>query len=70
MPKVTGIELLKQIRSNEATKQLLVILVTGERNKDEIAKAIANKVSGYVMKPFEADTLFKTIKSAADRAKT
>jgi len=64
MPNMTGLELLKKIRSIPELKHLPVILVTGEKNKDEIAMAIKEGVSGYVVKPFEGETLHKALKRA------
>ena len=46
------------------------LLVTGEGGKDEITGAIKLGVSGYVMKPFQGETLFKAIRAAKVREKT
>jgi len=62
MPNLSGLDLLKKIRATEETKELPVILVTAERNRDEVEKAIRSGVTGYIVKPFDPDTLAKALK--------
>ena len=64
MPAMTGIELLKSVRSMPEFKYLPFILATGERNKDEVSTAVKSGVSGYIVKPFSADALYAAMKRA------
>ncbi len=57
MPKMTGLELLKSVRSNEKTKNLPFLMVTAESQKENIVEAVKAKVSNYIVKPFTAATL-------------
>ncbi|MFN3505284.1 MAG: response regulator [Caldimicrobium sp.] len=57
MPKMSGLELLKAVRGNEATKDLPFIMVTAEAQKENILEAIKYKVSQYIVKPFTPETL-------------
>ena len=57
MPGMTGIELLKAIRSDPATANLPVLMVTAESSKEQIVEAAQAGVSGYIIKPFTAATL-------------
>ncbi|MDX1496679.1 MAG: chemotaxis response regulator CheY [Salinisphaeraceae bacterium] len=57
MPGMTGLDLLKNIRANEATKNLPVLMVTAEAKKEQIVEAAQNGVNGYIIKPFTAATL-------------
>ncbi|MEN3038903.1 MAG: chemotaxis response regulator CheY [Candidatus Kryptonium sp.] len=57
MPKMSGLELLKAVRSNEQTKDLPFIMVTAEAQKENILEAIKYKVSQYIVKPFTPETL-------------
>jgi two-component system, chemotaxis family, chemotaxis protein CheY len=66
MPNMTGIELLKAVRSEANLKNIPLLLVTGERNKDEVASAIRAGVSGYIVKPLELNLLMKVMKKAHD----
>ena len=57
MPNMTGIEMLKAIRADAATKGLPVLMVTAEAKKENILEAAQAGASGYVVKPFTAATL-------------
>ena len=57
MPNMTGIELLKSIRANDALKSLPVLMVTAEAKKENIIAAAQAGANGYVVKPFTAATL-------------
>ena len=57
MPNMTGIELLKAIRADEALKHLPVLMITAEARKENIIEAAQAGASGYIVKPFTAATL-------------
>jgi len=57
MPKMSGLELLKSVRSNEKTKDLPFLMVTAESQKENIVEAVKARVSNYIVKPFTAATL-------------
>lgn len=57
MPNMTGIELLREIRKDEALKHLPVLMVTAEAKRENIIEAAQAGASGYVVKPFTATTL-------------
>jgi two-component system chemotaxis response regulator CheY len=57
MPNMTGLDLLKEIRSDANLKHLPVLMVTAEAKKENIVSAAQAGASGYVVKPFTAATL-------------
>lgn len=57
MPNMTGIELLKAIRADEALKHLPVLMITAEAKKENIVEAAQSGASGYIVKPFTAAVL-------------
>lgn len=57
MPQMTGIELLRAIRSDSALKDLPVLMVTAEAKKENIMEAVQAGVNNYIVKPFSAETL-------------
>jgi len=61
MPKMTGLELLKFVRSTPALADIPFIMVTAEAQQDNIILAVKAKVSQYIVKPFTADTLGEKI---------
>ena len=61
MPNMTGLDLLKEIRSNEKLKDLKVLMVTAEAEKENIIQAAQAGANDYIVKPFTADVLEQKI---------
>lgn len=57
MPKMSGLELLKAVRSDENLKNIPFVMVTAEAQKENILEAIKYKVNQYIVKPFTPETL-------------
>jgi len=57
MPKMSGLELLKAVRSDENLKDIPFIMVSAEAQKENILEAIKYKVNQYIVKPFTPETL-------------
>ena len=57
MPQMPGLELLKAVRADDKLKHLPVLMVTAEAKREQIVEAAQAGVSGYVIKPFTAQTL-------------
>lgn len=57
MPNMTGLELTKAIRSNDALKHLPILMVTTRGLKQDIIEALQAKVNNYVVKPFTPQVL-------------
>ena len=57
MPKMDGLELLKNIRKESVLSHLPVLMVTAEAKKENIIAAAQAGADGYVVKPFNAATL-------------
>ena len=56
MPGMTGIDLLKNVRSKEEFKQTPFLMVTAEAEQANIVVAVKAGVSNYIIKPFNPDT--------------
>lgn len=56
-----GIEVLRSVRKNEATKHIPFIMVTAEAQPHLILEAIRAQVSDYVVKPFTRENLRESI---------
>ena len=61
MPKVSGAELTRAIRSNEETKLMPLIMVTARSVRDDILTAMEAGVDSYVVKPFTPQVLREKI---------
>ncbi len=61
MPGMSGLELLKQVRADAKLAKLPVLMLTAEAKREQIVEAAQAGVSGYVIKPFTAQTLKEKI---------
>lgn len=61
MPVVSGLELVKSIRSSEKFTNLPVLMVTTRGVKEDIIEALQAKVNNYVVKPFTPAVLKEKI---------
>ncbi|VAW72054.1 Chemotaxis regulator - transmits chemoreceptor signals to flagellar motor components CheY [hydrothermal vent metagenome] len=67
MPGMSGIDLLKAVRSDESLKGMPVLMVTAESKRDQIVEAAQAGVNGYIVKPFTAITLKEKIDKIFER---
>jgi two-component system chemotaxis response regulator CheY len=68
MAPVNGLELVRQARADDALKETPIILVSGEGSPDSLKAANDAGASGYVLKPFDSQTLkakIETVLAAA-----
>lgn len=66
MPNMTGLELLKEVRSDEELKPTPFLMVTAEALQDNVIAAVKAGVSNYIVKPFTAEVLNEKIKKILD----
>jgi len=57
MPGMPGLDLLKAVRADERLARMPVLILTAEAKREQIVEAARAGVSGYVIKPFTAETL-------------
>lgn len=61
MPKVDGIEVLTQIRSNELTKGIPVVVLTSSNENPDIEKCYKLGVNSYIVKPIVIEDFVQKI---------
>jgi two-component system chemotaxis response regulator CheY len=61
MPGMTGLELVKAVRSSPKLRHTPILMVTAEAKKSQIVEAAQAGINGYVVKPFTAGTLNEKI---------
>jgi two-component system chemotaxis response regulator CheY len=61
MPEVSGLELVKSIRSNPKTSAIPILMITTRGSKEDIMEALQSKVNNYVVKPFTPQILREKI---------
>ena len=57
MPEMCGLDLVMEVRRNDALKKLPVLMITTVSAKEDIVNALKAGVNNYVVKPFDAATL-------------
>jgi len=67
MPGMSGIDLLKKIRTDSSLASLPTLMVTAEAKRDQIVEAAEAGVNGYVVKPFTAQILKEKIDKIFER---
>ena len=63
MEPMTGLQLVREVRSDKKLKKLPFIMVTAESKTDNVVAAKEAGVSNYIVKPFNAETLKQKIAS-------
>lgn len=61
LPKVDGLEVLKEIRTNEATKRIPVVILTSSKEESDIMAGYDNGANSYVVKPIQRIEFEKAI---------
>ncbi len=62
MPGLSGIDLLKWVRSTPAFKTLPFVMVTGTTAKESVVECINAGVTDYIVKPLTPEALCQKIK--------
>jgi two-component system, chemotaxis family, chemotaxis protein CheY len=63
MQPMTGYELLRSVRSDEALRSMPFIMVTAESKTENVIAAKKAGVNNYIVKPFNAQTLKSKIEA-------
>ncbi|MFH6982783.1 response regulator [Marinoscillum luteum] len=61
MPKVGGIEVLKQIKGDERTRKIPVIILTSSKEDPDIDKCYDLGANSYVVKPVGFESFMKAV---------
>ena len=64
MPIMSGIDLLRMVRTDAALRQIPMLMVTAEARKEDIVLAVQIGAAGYLVKPFTKEALEERVKKA------
>ena len=64
MPDIDGYEVMEQIKKDEKTTRIPVILVTAESNPECEARGRAMGATDYIIKPFSTKKLLDSVEKA------
>jgi two-component system, chemotaxis family, chemotaxis protein CheY len=55
LPRMDGLEFLRQLRKQNLAPDVPVIMITSESSEDHVREAISAGAQGYIRKPFTAE---------------
>jgi two-component system response regulator len=61
LPKVGGLEVLRQIKSNERTKSIPVVVLSSSKQSQDISSGFQLGANSYIVKPVEFDSFQKAV---------
>ena len=62
LPKISGLEVLKRIRSAEKIKRLPVVILTSSKEEQDVAASYDLGVNSYIRKPIDFNQFAEAIK--------
>jgi CheY-like chemotaxis protein len=63
LPKVNGLEVLKQVKSDPRTKTIPVVIMTSSKEERDLVASYDLGANSYIQKPVDFDQFRETIKS-------
>ena len=62
MPKVDGMEVLRQVKSDPELKTIPVVVLTSSREEKDLLESYRHNVNAYVVKPVDFEAFAETVK--------
>ena len=63
MPRMDGLEVLQQLRTEERLRRIPVVMLTSSREESDLARSWDLGVNAYVVKPVDVDQFFLAVKT-------
>lgn len=63
LPKVDGLEVLRQLRANDRTKFVPVVILTAYRKESDVVNVYKNGANSYIRKPIDFDEFTEAVKN-------
>ena len=61
MPKVDGIEVLKQLKNDERSRSIPVVVMTSSNEERDVIESYRLGVNSYIVKPVQFDSFMETV---------
>ena len=61
LPKVSGLEILRRLKSDARTKVIPVVVLTSSREESDLCKSYELGVNSYIVKPVDSEKFFHAI---------
>lgn len=62
LPKVDGLEVLRQIKADEGLRRIPVVVLTSSNHETDIVESYNLGVNSYIVKPVEFDQFTETVR--------
>jgi len=62
MPKVDGLEVLRQVKQDDALRQVPVVMLTSSREESDLVESYRLGVNAYVVKPVEFSRFVEAVR--------
>jgi len=62
MPKVDGLEVLRQVKSNDQLKSIPIVVLTSSREEQDVVTSYDRGVNAYVVKPVDFHDFVNAVK--------
>lgn len=66
MPKVSGIEVLRYIKSDSVLRLFPVVMLTSSRQEPDVTECYRLGANAYVVKPVDAKSFFEAVKAVGN----
>jgi two-component system response regulator len=63
LPKVDGLQVLQQLKSDPRTKSTPVVMMTSSKEERDLVESYKSGVNSFIQKPVDFDQFRKTVKS-------
>lgn len=63
MPRMSGLDVLTQMRSDERLRRIPVVILSSSREESDLARSWDLGVNAYVIKPVDADQFFEAVRT-------
>jgi two-component system response regulator len=63
LPKVDGLEVLKQIKSDSRTKTIPIVIMTSSKEERDLVRSYNLGANSYIQKPVDFDQFRETVKT-------
>lgn len=61
LPKIEGLEVLRQIKSDERTKVIPVVVMTSSNQEKDVVESYRLGVNSYIVKPVDFEKFMKSV---------
>ena len=64
LPKINGLDVLKQLKADPRTRSIPVVILTSSREERDLVQGYGNGANSYIQKPVDFDQFRDTVKKA------